>query len=438
MSNIKINIVENKNIVQFKNYINTDNTNNNAKIIVLKKTDYTKRDISYYIFNNCYLTGRNYFYPNVLINSNDIIINPYDEKVMSLNKSSFYNNNLFDVQTDINFYNHKKNIISIPVFFFIYNFDNYYHFLYDTLPYLYIYIQVKKQNKNIKLLINYPNKNMSSFYKFNVEFLEKLVDIKNDIIIHEPNNYYKEIYIGTSLTHSDYSNNPPRNEIYEIYDKIKKNINISNISSKYLNLDKIYISRRTWINNDNSNIGTNYTTRRKMMNEDELVNELTKIDFVEIFAENLNVDEKVYLFSNAKEICGAIGGGMSNLLFSNNNTKSFIIVTPYFLNINNRFKFSMENTNFKYLCEVNTYTNINKIPLYCRIEILENNKYGEIIDYNNDDDTYLINISNNDVAGFNNNTKFNQTYLKSTEFKLLDKGLNSPYIVNIKYIIDNL
>ena len=45
----------------------------------------------------------------------------------------------------------------------------------------------------------------------------------------------------------------------------------------------VYISRRTWINKDKSNIGTDYTNRRKMMNEDLLVEELTKLGFYRNF-----------------------------------------------------------------------------------------------------------------------------------------------------------
>jgi hypothetical protein len=387
------------------------------------------------------LTGRNNFYPNVLLYTNNNLISPYDEKIMSLNKYSFYDDNKYD----FNFKNIQNNLIKEPVFFFIYNFDNYYHFLYDTLPYLYNYLILKKNNPKLKVLVNYPNKNKKDFYKFNVELLEKIINL-DDLIIHNENNIYEKIYVSTSLTHGGYSNNLPRKEIYEIYNIIKNAINYKNINQNYLNLNnfkKIYISRRTWINNDNSNIGTDYTSRRKMINEDELVNKLTKYDFTEIFAENLNTDEKIYLFSNAEIIIGSIGGGMANLLFSNKNTKSIILVTPYFLDINYRFRYSMENTNIQYIYDVNTYFEDNKIPLYCRVKIIDNKspyfeKYGEICDYSKENNKYLVNISNNDVAGFNNSIKFTNEWFLESEFILLDNGLNSPYIVNINKILEIL
>jgi hypothetical protein len=283
---------------------------------------------------------------------------------------------------------------------------------------------------------------MNSFYKFNTEFLSKIINL-NDLIIHNNNNIYDTIYISSSLTHGGFSNKPPRKEIYEIYNIIKNNINYNNIHDNYKSLKNIYISRRTWINNDTSNIGTNYTTRRKMINEDELVHILiSKFNFNEIFSENLTTDEKIFIFSNADIICGSIGGGMANLLFSNINTKSIIINTPYFLEINYRFKYSMENTNFKYFNDVNTYFNDNNsISLFTRCKIITEkdnkiyyNKIGEIT--NIIDNKYYINLSNNDVAGFNNLLEFNNVVFNINEFILLDKGLNSPYIVNIDLLLD--
>ena len=292
----------------------------------------------------------------------------------------------------------------------------------------------------MKILVNYPNKDKNDFYKFNKEFLEKILDL-DCLLIHDLNNIYSKIYVSSSLTHGGYSNNPPRKEIFNIYNLIKNNINYNNINERFYNLNKIYISRRTWINNDNSNIGTDYTSRRKMMNEDQLVEKLKTNGFIEIFAENLNTDEKIYLFSNANIIIGSIGGGMANLLFSGKITKSIVIATPFFLDINFRFKYSMEHTIIKYVYDVKTYQEDNKIPLYCRTNIIDCasiyfEKYGEICDYNKENNKYLINISNNDVAGFNNNIKFNNAWFLEIQFKLLDNGLNSPYLVDINKVLE--
>ena len=415
--------------------------NNDLKII--KEKDVNNRTIGYQKYENIQIIGRNHYYPNVLfIDEKKKIINPYDEKVMSLNKESFYDNNIYLGEISEN---KNKNKIQEPVFFFIYNFDNYYHFLYDTLPYLYTFLELKKENPTLKLLVNYPNKDKNEFYKFNTDFLYKLVDQK-DIIIHQQSNIYSKLFLSTSLTHGGLSNSPPRKEIHEIYALLKTNINYENIDNKYKenNFKNIYISRRTWLNEDKSNIGTDYTSRRKMINETELVEELKKYEFEEIFAENLNSDEKLYLFLNAEKIVGSIGGGMANLLFSNKNTKSFIIVSPYFLDINYRFKFSLENTNIHYFNETEVFKeNKSKYSLYIRVKIINSeniyfNKIGEIIEFNNNLNKYKIALSNNDVAGFNNQLEFEHILFDENDFQCLDSGLNSPYIFNYQNLINKL
>ncbi len=417
------------NIVSFKN----------NDLNILKEKDENNRIIGYNIYNDIQIIGRNCFYPNVLIwDKENKIINPYDEKVMSLNKDTFYDDNVYNYKT-IKIEN--PNIIEADVFFFIYNFDNYYHYLYDTLPYLYTYLELKKMNPALKLLVNYPNKDKKYFYKFNTDFLYKLVD-KCDIIIHNEDNIYKQLIISTSLTHGGLSNSPPREEIYEIYALLKNKINLNNVDEKYKNIKNIYISRRTFLNKDNTNIGTDYTTRRKMINEDEFVENLQKYNFVEIFAENLNSDEKIYLFTNAEKICGSIGGGMSNLLFSTKQIKSYVIVSPYFLEINYRFKYSLENTDIQYFHDTEVFKEKNsKYSFYVRVKIInrENedyNKIGEIINFT--DNKYEIALSNNDVVGFNNLTKYENKLLSDTEFEILDKGLNSPYAYKFQSLLENI
>jgi hypothetical protein len=407
----------------------------NINTTIINGKDDTERHIGYTMLENCKIIGRNDFNPNALLYNGTILVSPYDEKVMSLNKESFYDNNCYELTNDeMNSDNNLNNNVDTPVFFFIYNFDNYYHFLYDTIPYLYTYLHLKQKIINLKLLVNYPNKLKKDFYKFNQEFLEKIVNME-DLIIHNKSNTYTNIYISTSLTHGGFSNNPPRKEIFSMFDLIKSNVIKLNCETPQY----IYISRRTWINKDNSNIGTDYTTRRKMMNEDLLVEKLGNLGFTEIFAENLTTDEKIKFFSNAKIVVGSIGGGMANLLFSTKKTKSIVIVTPYFLDINYRFTYSLESSNVFYFRDVDTYTENNIIPLYCRAKIINDksthlNKIGEIINYI--DNKYVLNISNNDIVGFNNSFTYEQCSVNETDMELLDKGLNSPYFINANKLIE--
>jgi hypothetical protein len=395
-------------------------------ILTLKNINSINYTIYRQIFNvslsNVNIIGRNNYYPNCLLYTNQQLISPYDEKVMSLNKDTFYDNNIYHYEP----IQEEYILIEEPVYFFIYNFDNYYHFMYDTLPYLYNYFELKREIPNLKLLINYPNKK-KEFYQFNLDVFKIL---KLDYIIHNENNIYENLYLSNSLTHGGLSNEPPHPYIFSIYEKISQSI-----STTFKTYQKIFISRRTWTRPKSNNIGTDYTTRRKMINEDKLVEELNKLGFVEIFAEDYSLEEKIAIFSRAKVIIGAIGGGMCNLLFSPKETKTICIVSPYFLDINYRFKYSMDHTNITYFKETSVYSNTN-IPMYIRVKILEGqykDRIGEIVDYK--DGKYLINLSNNDVAGFNNEIKFDQIEELEENLHKLDNGLNSPYEVNIEKLL---
>ena len=169
-----------------------ENYNNLNELCELKynlfKLDSNNRNINIYKLLNVRLCGESLFYPNNLIFSqiSNKIYYPIRETTMSLknlDKENIFNyceSNYLDTYDD-------------PLFFFIFNMDNYYHFLYDTLPYLITYRYLKKIYPNIKLLVNYPNPNKKEFYRFNIEFFE-LLDIQDtDLIIAN-----KDIYIKLS------------------------------------------------------------------------------------------------------------------------------------------------------------------------------------------------------------------------------------------------
>ena len=410
-----------KDLFEIKNYIE------------LKKKDINNRNIRIYNFNNVVLTGKSIFYPDILLKSkiNNYLVLPIKEMTMSLNKKSYYEENgmLYNfIQQE--YYNNIK----IDVYFFIYNIQNYYHFIYDTLPYLYSFFKLRKKNKDIKLLMSY-----NELLPFVNECLELLDIHKNDIIIHNKNNIYNNLYLGNSLTHDGLSNNAPRKEIFEIY-----NIMINNALSKSINhnlyYEKIYISRRSWINNKLSdNIGTNYTTRRKLMNEDDLVKILNNNNFTEIFGENYSMIEKIKLFYNAKFVIGAIGSTIINCLFCNKNCKIITLVSPYFLDINYRIIY-LFNKNYILFKNTSVYCNKNEIPINVRIEVIDSDSeyyknIGEIVNKHEND--YLVKIANNYI-GLNNNEKYKKILLKEYQFKKLDNGINSPWTICIHSLLNYL
>lgn len=387
--------------------------------------DENNRKIDVYKFEECNIIGLNLYYPNLLLQKKDSLILPLLERTMSLKSGTIYekHNMTYDfIKKNI------KNICNTPLFFFIYNTDNYFHFLYDTLPYLISFLNLKREIPELKLLMQYPNEQKTSFYPFVIEFLE-ILDIKNeDIVIVNNNTLYKTIYISTSYTHDIDSNLPPRKEIYNFYQNmvsiIKQKIDVKNIEIP----KKIYVSRRTWLHNDFSNIGTNYTTRRRLVNEDELVEKLKSEGFTEVFTENLTTIEKILYFANATHVVGAIGGGISNVLFSPKETKLEAIVSPTFLDVNGRFKYSLECVDVSY--NINTeHIEKTDFKTYMRVKTKDEKIIGEIEKIY--DNKLLVSYTDGSNTGWNAQNSYKQIELNMEEVEKLDNGLNSPWKINV-------
>jgi len=378
--------------------------------------DFDIRNTGYYSIHNVTLTGRNSHYPNCLLFTQQKLICPYDEKVMSLNKDSFYDNNKYDLD-ELSF----THIETAPTFFFIYNVDNYYHFLYDSLPILYQYFELKKINPNLKLLIN-----TSHFTKEDLPlFVKESLSILNiSYSFPRKDTLYQTMYVGSSLTHGSKSNDLPSNLCYSIWNSMIPSINIDTPK-------KIYISRRSHLSKHPENIGTNYTQRRKCMNEDSLVELLEKHGYVEIFCEDLSMIDKIKIFSQATHIAGFIGGGMANCLFAKPNTKVSCFETPTFLDVNRRFMYSMGQTNVRFIGGSKHIPSGGKYTLYTRVKY--QGVVGEIEDYKNG--FYTIKLSNNDVAGFSQDFKMDTIQVKEEELEPLDNGLNSPFKCDLKNIL---
>ena len=381
------------------------------------------REINVYKLNNVIATGHNLYYPNVLLKTENSLILPLLERTMSLKTGTIYE------KDNMNFNYIKKEFVHVcyhPLFFLIYNTDNYFHFLYDTLPYLISYLQLKSDIPNLKLLMQYPNEQKKEMYPFVLEFLEILNITHSDVVLIDEYTEYKDIYISTSYTHDIDSNLPPRSEIYDFYQDLVKVVNEKYDKTKLYMPKKIYVSRRTWLHNDFSNIGTNYTTRRRLVNEDELVEKLKNEGYEEIFTEKLNTIDKILYFSNATHVIGAIGGGISNVLFSPKITKLETIVSPTFLDVNKRFKYSLD-------C-VDVYYNFNtehieqtEFKTYMRVKTKEGNIVGEIEKIY--DNKLLVSYTDGSNTGWNAQNAYNQIELNMKDVEKLDNGLNSPWVI---------
>lgn len=378
--------------------------------------DKNGRAIYLYKLEDISVISQDLKYPNILFFSHYLeeICNPIEEKIMSL-----LNAERDPVLTKVNTYD---SIEHTPHYFFGYNTDNYYHYVYDTLPYLIPFIELKKEIPNLKLLICEPVHG-SNHYKFVTEFLYLCGIHKEDISFLKSSTLYKEIYISSSFTHGIDSNLPPREEIYKFYQDLAA---ACNDGKDYP--DKIYISRRTWIHNDLSNIGTNYTTRRRLTNEDELVDLLRGKNYKEVFTEQLSTIEKLNLFRKVKFITGAIGGGMCNALFSPPETKVNVLVSPVFLEVNKRFKYCFSKVNTDYFNDTR-HTEDNYFKRYMRVQHSLTGIIGEIESIS--DSLLDIKYSDANLAGWNSNLSYKILRVDKSECRRLDGGLNSNWKINI-------
>lgn len=391
--------------------------NNITDCEVLFEKDSNGREILLYKITDCIATGINMYYPNVLLYHNEVMTLPIIERTMSLQSGTIYEK--MNMQFDYHPVEYRA-ICETPVFFFVYNTDNYFHYVYDTLPYLISYLHLRKTVPEIKLLMQYPNAERGSFYPFVLEFLELLEIGIDDIVMIDCETLYKSVYISTSYTHDIDSNLPPRKEIYEFFQSIVGRVKSMNLSFEVPK--KIYVSRRTWLHGDFSNIGTNYTMRRRLINEDELVKKLMNEGYQEVFTECLSTIEKILYFAGATHVVGAIGGGISNVLFSPATTHLEAIVSPGFLDVNKRFKYSLDCVDVYY--NYNTqHVELGEFKKYMRVKF--DGGIGEIEEITGD--KLIVSYTDGSNTGWNSECSFKRVELCVSRVERLDNGLNSAW-----------
>jgi hypothetical protein len=266
-----------------------------------------------------------------------------------------------------------------------------------------------------------PNEQKGSFYPFVIEFLVLLGIGKEDIVMIDDTTLYKSVHISTSYTHDIDSNLPPRREIYDFYQSIVRRVQNMNVTINPTP-KKIYVSRRTWLHGDFSNIGTNYTMRRRMVNEDDFLEKLLKEGYQEVFTERLTTIEKILYFEGATHVVGAIGGGISNVVFSPSSTHLEAIVSPGFLDVNKRFKYSLDCVDVYY--NYNTqHVESGEFKKYMRVKF--HGGIGEIEEI--DGDKLIISYTDGSNTGWNSECTFKRIKLSSEEVEKLDNGLNSAW-----------
>lgn len=303
------------------------------------------RPISLYCFSQVTVSGWDLSYPNILLSEtgNDTWYLPVKEAFMSLGRDSNYES-FSDWCPSHPITPSQRCIRTRPVFFFGYNLSNFYHFMYDTLPYLNGYLFLKSRGINPLVLVGQSaNNHLPQFVK---EILSAIgINVEDDIVYASADLIIDQLYVINSYTHDGKSLDPPHPSCkYPLEFAIKR---IRSAVAGFHPIDptpsRIYISRRTSSSSDFSNIGTNYTERRRFCNEDSIVSSLVNLGFTEVFAESLTLAQKIDYFKNAEIVVAPAGGGLANLILAPNSLSVILINSPLFWETNKRLRFAFNH-----------------------------------------------------------------------------------------------
>jgi capsular polysaccharide biosynthesis protein len=186
---------------------------------------------------------------------------------------------------------------------------NYYHWLIDVLPRLEIINKnfSNDYNKIERFLINKSN----SFVRQSLEVLN--VDLNKILPLQNETHFLVKKLIIPSLSSELYAPSP------WICDFLRNNFLKQKEQAKIQPIKRLYISRAK-------------ARRRKIINEQEVLNCLQKWRFTPIYLEQYNFVEQIALLANAEAIVAPHGAGLTNLLWCQAGTKILEIFSPRFIN----------------------------------------------------------------------------------------------------------
>ncbi|MDN3017853.1 glycosyltransferase family 61 protein [Paenibacillus sp. BSR1-1] len=178
---------------------------------------------------------------------------------------------------------------------------NYYHWMYETLPRIHL---LKQSGINADLFIVKPEPRV---FPFQIETLNEL-GITADQLIKTHSTFHIEA--ENLIVPSQ-----PSFATKWAYDFLRCTF-LKDSSATPYDQKRIYITRR-W--------------SRKILNEDHLMEVLTKYGFIKIELETLSVAEQAKLFSTAEAIVAPHGAGLVNLTFCQPDTKVVEIFPPTYI-----------------------------------------------------------------------------------------------------------
>lgn len=243
------------------------------------------------------------FQTNISNNFHNNLIDPdiavIKEKNARIDNNSFvktYDNYLIqDVgyreRTPVGFQNDSLTKIHEPAFL-LGGDTNYYHWLINWLPRLFLY---ESLSLDCKIVVN------CNFSKMQLDTLKIIFPWVNETLLidNQSNFVYQTLYVPNFFlnpVHSPYFLSRLRQRVYSLYYNELKTQKFS---------DKIYVSRSD-------------AKFRKVVNEQELIHQIEPMGFQKIELGRLSFIDQVNAFFYAKTILAPHGAGLANLMFCNN------------------------------------------------------------------------------------------------------------------------
>jgi capsular polysaccharide biosynthesis protein len=234
-------------------------------------------------------------------------------------------------------------------------YQNYYHWMIEIVPRLYL---IKDELSNKKLILN------SNLSKFQIDTLEKF-NFKEIVFINDD-----ELARCKSITFTSFPNFYSNRFIQIEKKKIKLielnlNNSIMNQMKDWFIANNSLIVNSLEIKNKKIYISRKKAAYRKILNEEILEKLLFKNEFVKVYLEELSFDQQVQLLNTTSIAVSIHGAGLTNILFMKQKTHIINLISE------NHHEFCYHT--LASLCHVN-YTHIN-----CKGTNKKNPAYNDII-----------------------------------------------------------
>ena len=198
---------------------------------------------------------------------------------------------------------------------FIYDYPwgyNYQHWFITSVSRLFLFIELRKFEPELKILIRCDENK----YKFE---LLKILGLESSLLYFDENTEFERVYLPPFLSVT--SSSVPDSVIQD-YQSLSSLIDESEIPEYLKEIKRVYIAR-------DDSLG-----RRPLKNRSELDALLNKYNYEKIYLENLNLYEKIYLFSNADFFIGDFSAGWGHSVLFKKKSKSILLEHDIYKNRN--------------------------------------------------------------------------------------------------------